>query len=84
MTWNDRPDWLRNARRLWGEDDGGAGDRERLPEAWRRLFDEPLPGRNAAVDYFDNGDEGFALYAGGRIMRYGFDGDAIYVAEAPR
>jgi hypothetical protein len=76
-TTKQRPEWLRDARRIWVEDDAGTYDRERLEDAWSRLFGEPLD-KSTRLEEFDNQDEFFYLMPGDRVYRIGCDGDAIY------
>lgn len=79
----DPPAWLEGKRTIWHEDDAcrAAGDtsRERVEDAWQRLFGEPLPPQ--PLEVFDEGDAIYKLYAHGRVLCHGYDGDSIDVSK---
>lgn len=59
----ERPYWT-HWPPIWTEDEC-APDRERLGEAWLRIFGEPLPEKRIAV--WDGGDAFGYLYEKGRV-----------------
>jgi hypothetical protein len=73
-----RPEWLINSRSLWNEDDSRCFDRERINEAWPRLFGESLF-TDQAIARYDAGDTEYFLLPKGRIQVSSCEGAGIRV-----
>jgi hypothetical protein len=73
--WHDH----RQLKCLWSEDDAKPCDRERITEAWNRLFNEPLPDSTSAIAKEDLGDCFLYLHQENRVAEYSCEGEAIYV-----
>lgn len=77
------PRWVKTCRWIWHEDDARPHDRERIEEAWQRLFDEEAPSRyEKAIDgrYVYGPDNSLILSSRWRTFwAQTFDGgDAMY------
>jgi hypothetical protein len=70
-----RPAWTRG-RTLWSEDDAKPPDRERLDEAWERLFGEKLS-EDDSLAVWDGGDSLAYLEPGGRVFWSTYQGEEI-------
>lgn len=63
---------------LWEEDDAMPHDRERLQDAWLRLFGVPMPDPDTAGEKFDDTDVLY-LFFGDRVAAISYPGNsAIY------
>lgn len=71
-----RPDWLKNSEVVWMEDDGGAHDRERFPEAWKRLAPDVIRVFTPS-EVYDGGDYHACLYSDGWIAVASCEGSEI-------
>lgn len=81
-----RPAWTVNLQpyRVWIEDDARAPDAETLRWAWVRLFDEPYPDHDTALDSWDGGDAEYFLHEKGRVACENYPGEsAIYQLVTP-
>ena len=74
IPWHDR----KRLERLWTEDDARPFDRERIHDAWKRLFKQPLPSNSEAQDTIDLGDCFLYLYDN-HVAEYSCEGEAIYL-----
>lgn len=70
------PAWARGGRRLWLEDDSGDRDRERIEEAWHRLFGVDF-NDDKVLATWDGGDVFAYLHTGGRVAWAAYDGGRI-------
>ncbi len=73
---SDAPEWVRTSVRLWTEDDTRVSDREKAPQAWKRLFGEPYL-RAKIFEIYDYGDGADELHEHGRIMGSCYEGGYI-------
>lgn len=65
----------RVAKRLWCEDDVPSLDKERLPQAWSRLFNEQVPLNKLAEE--DHGDHDLVLYPNRLMVCHSCEGAEI-------
>jgi hypothetical protein len=60
------PAWT-HTRTVWSEDDARTPDRERVDEAWERLFGDKLEDATPLA-YWDGGDSFARLFSDGRVV----------------
>lgn len=72
MNWHEA-----KTETLWRENVDGQGATENVEDAWQRLFGEPFPGRQAALEMVDLGLAFLFLYPNDRIYTSAFDGESI-------